>query len=182
MKQQETHYPGDSHFHYDRKKREETLSGYAKTNLHTKGSVFSRNRGLKITLLDLVVLVLLVVSVSVFLRTRGPSSVSGEIDVYGEAYRSGDRIIVSLTLERLSEEAPSGPVRVVFRALPGDNRLELDDVLPDSVGGSRTLRGAVPDPGDGGNTRVRVFATVYIGGEGTVFTLEVQDEDPAPNS
>ena len=177
MKQQETHSPGESHFHYSREKREKTLSSYTKRNLHTKGSLFSRNRGLKITLLDLIVLVLLVTVVWVFLRTKGPTSVGGEVDVYGEAYRSGDRIIVSLTIERLSEDASSGPVRVVFRALPGDTRVELDAVLPEAVGGSRTLRGALPDPGDGGITRVRVFATVYIGGEGTVFTLEVRDEE-----
>ena len=177
MKQQESHNPGDLHFHYDREQREKTLSSYVKRNLHTKGSVFRRNRSLKITLLDLVVLVLLVTVVSIFLRTKGATSVDGEIDVYGEAYRSGDRIIVSLTMERLSDQSPTGPVRVVFRALPGDTRLQLDDVLPESPGDSRTLRGALPHPGEGGNTRVRVFATVNIDGEGTGFTLEVRDEE-----
>jgi len=176
----ETHYPGQAEYHYDREKREEGLSNYAVRNLHTQKSIFRHNRSLTITLIDVAALVLLVSLVSIFLRTR-PASTQVGISVTGEAFRLDDRLIASVTIERLDESAPSGEVRVVFRVLPGSSRSEVHDLIPDVVGEKRTVRSSMPYEDVRDDIPSMVFATIYAGGERSVLTIDV-DGEPATSA
>ena len=177
----ETHYPGEAEYHYDREKREEGLSNYAVRNLHTQKSIFRHNRSLTITLIDVAALILLVSLVSIFLRTR-PASTQVGISVTGEAFRLDDRIIASVTIERLEESAPSGEVRVVFRVLPGSSRSEVHDLLPEVAGEKRTIRSSMPYENIRDDIPSMVFATIYAGGERSVVTIDVDGEPSAGES
>lgn len=171
MKQEETRGEGQYHYHYDRSEREVGLSGYAERNLHTSGFL-RRNRSLAITLIDLLVLLLLFLLIMFYLKMQPSGSRFEGLEVTSDAYLSEERLFVALTFERTEDSGPTGMVRVLFRVLPDDRRLELIDALPKSMGDSRTMRGVV----ECSSREPRLFATVDLEERSEVIEIPVRGE------
>jgi hypothetical protein len=169
VKPEESRSPGELRFHYDREAREAGLSEYAKRHLHPPKGLFRRNRSLLITMIDVAILVILFLSVTFYLRTRPDADDDFGFTLRPEAYLSDGRLFVTLTFERTAVEGAHGPVRVFLRSLPDDVRVELSSTLPEAMGATVTLRGAL----DVDSVEPTLFATIDYDTGSEVIRIEV---------
>jgi len=170
---EETRYPGEARFHYNREEREAGLSEYARNTLHAKG-FFRRNRSLVITLIDVLVLLLLFFIINLYVRTRSKSELTDGLSVTSEGEIQDGRIFLSLTIKRTSDAGPTGVARVMFRALPDDVRVDVSDTLPEAKGETRVVHSVL----EVSSSEPRVFATVDVGDSRKVFEVKLTNRSP----
>jgi hypothetical protein len=166
-------------FHYNREEREATRQRIWEPPI---GGFFRRNRGLTLTIIDLVIVLMLFVIVMFVVV---PLQSRGRIDGYrltGEVVHFDDELLVLLTVADTAGESRD--------AIPADNVVTLVvagsealDLVPEQ-GGSRTIRLRIPiEDAVSELNRSDLPVTVRIGDDERTLRIPVSGEPlPAANS
>jgi hypothetical protein len=160
---------GEFDYHYNREERL-SMSNAPDLSRRSKRGFLKGNRALIILLIDILLICLLFVAFRYFIYK--PPNV-GQLTGYALSLRGmslGDRVVVSLRVERRNAEAPLGRVYAVFRI--EDAELRLSRMLPADRGEVVELTGTLFVAG----RDRKLTAEVQIGQERRSLSRKLQDE------
>lgn len=154
---------GELHFHYNRDERLELADRRPK--FVTKGSIFRRNRGLTIVLLDILLLLIVFGVWWGFLRTPEDSIVLDGYRFELSALGRGEATLVTLTITNRGDAVDAPLFDAQFRLIRDERvrpgAIDDRDVLP-VPGDVRTMRVSFDETADRVEAEVRYNASSLV--------------------